>query len=73
MGAADPMEETMRLLTYLELSRYSKSQLRLLHHEMLCALSILPIDAPLRETALLNIRHIRLFLDRREYRLKMRL
>ncbi len=58
----------MRLLTYLELSRYSKPQLRLLHQQMLCALSLLQNESPERDVVFLNVQHIRLFLARPDYR-----
>jgi hypothetical protein len=67
MVAADTIEDNMRLLTYLELGRYTKTQLRHLYQEALNALPGLPEGSPQRANALLNIQHIRLFLARRAY------
>jgi hypothetical protein len=57
----------MRLITYLELSRYTKAQLWELNRQMLAVLSELPDGSPGRDNAVLNIHHIRLFLARRDY------
>ena len=57
----------MRLLTYLELSRYTKAQLWELQRQMLAALPELEEGSEARQNALLNIQHIRLFLARRDY------
>ena len=59
------METTMRLLTYLELTRYTKPQLRALHRQMLGVLACYPKGSPEYETVMLNIHHIRLFIARR--------
>ena len=67
MGAAEKMEENMRLLTYLELARCTKPQLWDLYCQVLRALPGLPQGSPERASATLNIQHIRLFLARREY------
>lgn len=67
MGAVETMEEKMRLLTYLELGRYSKAQLWDLLRQNLAVLPELAEGSCDRENALLNIRHIRLFLARRDY------
>ena len=67
MGAAEKMEENMRLLTYLELSRCTRAELWDLYCQMLGALPGLPAGSPERANALLNIQHIRLFLARRDY------
>jgi hypothetical protein len=61
----------MRLLTYLELSRYSKPQLWELNHQMLAALSELPEGTEAHEYALMNVHHIRLFLARPDYALRL--
>jgi hypothetical protein len=57
----------MRLLTYLELSRYSKAQLWDLHRQMLSLLPMLRDGTEARENVLMNIRHIKLFLARPSY------
>ena len=67
MGAANTMEDKMRLLTYLELNRYTKAQLRHLYQQVLGALTGLPEGSLERATAMLNIQHIRMFLARRTY------
>ena len=67
MVAADTMEDKMKLLTYLELGRYTKTQLRYLYQQMLNELPSLPEGSPARANGLLNIHHIRLFLARRDY------
>lgn len=67
MVAADTMEDKMRLLTYLELGRYTKPQLHYLYQQVLNALASLPEGSPERANALLNIHHIRLFLARPAY------
>lgn len=55
----------MRLLTYLELTRYTKPQLREAHRRMLGALACYPKGSLEYETVMLNIHHIRLFIERR--------
>ena len=67
MGVANTMEDKMRLLTYLELGRYTKPQLRHLYQQVLAALTGFPEGSPERATAMLNIQHIRMFLARRAY------
>ena len=57
----------MRLLTYLELTRYTKAQLWYLYQQMLAALPSLNEGTRERANAILNIQHIRLFLARRDY------
>ncbi len=57
----------MRLLTYLELSRYSKAQLWDLYRQMLAALPELPEGTIDRQNALLNIQHLRMFMARPGY------
>jgi hypothetical protein len=54
----------MRLLTYLELSRYSRRELQALLDVLRRMLPELPPGSRARETALLNIRHVRIFLAR---------
>jgi hypothetical protein len=66
MGAAETMEENMRLLTYLELTRCTKPQLRDLYYQAVQALPGLPLGSPGRANAMLNLRLIRLFLARRD-------
>ena len=61
------MEENMRLLTYLELTRSTKPQLWDLYYPMLRALPGLPKSSPERANAILNLQHIRPFLARRDY------
>lgn len=63
----------MRLLTYLELGRYTKPELHDLLRELLNALPCLPVGSRMHANALMNIRHVRMFLARRDYRLKMRM
>jgi hypothetical protein len=67
MGAAEKMEENMRLLTYFELTRCAKPQLWDLHYQMLRALPDLAEGSPERANAMLNFQHIRVFLARRDY------
>ena len=69
IGAVDTMEETMRLLTYLELTRCTKPQLWHLYSQILAALPGLPEGTRERANAMLNIQHIRMFLARRDYTL----
>lgn len=54
----------MRLLTYTELGRYTKTELEVLYRRTLAVLPGLPDGSNDRHNALLNIRHIRLFLKR---------
>ena len=54
----------MRLLTYLEMSRYSKAQLWDLYRQMLAALPELPEGSIDHQNTLLNIRHLRQFMAR---------
>lgn len=61
----------MRLLTYLELSRYSHAELDALLREMYAALRRLDPRSRSHATAVMNIRHLRIFLARRSYRLKI--
>lgn len=63
----------MRLLTYLELSRYSKAQLYAVMRQMRIALPLLRSGSPAHETALMNLRHATLFLDRLERQLACRM
>jgi len=56
----------MRLLTYLELSRYSKAQLLCVIRRMQACLPFLACGSRRHETALMNLRHARIFLDRLE-------
>jgi len=67
MGAADTMEDKMRLLTYLELTRCTKTQLWHLYQQVMRSLSGLKEGSPERARAMLNIQHIRMFLARRDY------
>lgn len=62
----------MRLLTYLELSRYTRNQLHETLRELLAVVDELPHGSLAYRNAWLNIQHVRLFLQRREYRLMMR-
>lgn len=57
----------MRLLTYLELSRYSKPELWELLRQVLALLDAMPESSSERETATLNIQNIRLFLRRPDF------
>jgi hypothetical protein len=61
------MEERMRLLTYIELTRCTKAELWNLLREMLASLPGLPEGSAARANATLNIHHIRMFLARRDY------
>jgi hypothetical protein len=54
----------MRLLTYLELSRYSKAQLWDLYRQNMAALPEIPEGSIDHQNALLNIQHLRLFMAR---------
>lgn len=54
----------MRLLTYLELGRYSPRELQGRLDWLRRILPTLPLGSRARETALLNIRHVRIFLAR---------
>jgi hypothetical protein len=65
IGATGSMEDTMRLLTYLELTHCTKAELWDLYCRALLALSELPEGSGGRANALLNIRRVRLFLARR--------
>jgi len=67
MGAVEGMEEKMRLLTYLELTRYSKAELWELYREVLAALPELQEGSIAHHNAMLNFHHLRLFLARRDY------
>ncbi|NBU58312.1 MAG: hypothetical protein EBS23_00750 [Betaproteobacteria bacterium] len=58
----------MRLLTYLELSRYSEAQLRLVIRDMRNVLPLLTPGSSAHETALMNLRHAMLLLDRLQRR-----
>jgi hypothetical protein len=60
------MEETMRLLTISELSRYSRATLHALAAQMASAIAALPSGSPERANALVNLRIIRFVLARRE-------
>jgi hypothetical protein len=61
------MEEKMvRLLTYTELTRCTKAQLWDLYYQVLDELRDLAEGSADHETALMNIRHIRMFLARRD-------
>jgi hypothetical protein len=63
------MEELMRrLLTYIELTRYSKAQLWDLLRQINAALPGLAEGSVERKNALLNIQNVRMFLARPEYR-----
>lgn len=54
----------MRVLTYHELQRYTLRELQELLRELLVALSQLPDGIPARETVLLNLHHVRIFIAR---------
>ena len=57
----------MIILTYAELTRYTKRELLDLYREMLAALPLLAEGSLDRANTLVNIRNIRLFLARRDY------
>jgi hypothetical protein len=61
------MEEFMRLLSYIELTRYSKAQLWDLLRRINAALPGLPEGSVERKNALLNIQNVRMFLARPAY------
>lgn len=63
----------MRLLTYLELSRYSQPELLTLLRRMYAALPSLARGTVEHEHASLNIRHLRIFIARREQAYRMRM
>lgn len=63
----------MRLLTYLELSRYSIAQLHCVVRRMWTILPHLAPGTAAHEAALMNLRHARLFLDRHQRRVTYRL
>ena len=67
MGAVKALEEKMRLLTYTELTRYSKPQLWDLYRQILAMQPELQAGTIDYQNALMNIQHIRLFLARRGY------
>jgi hypothetical protein len=65
------LEKTMRLLTYLELSRCTKAELWDLYCRALLAKTELsPVTAGYAN-ALLNLRRIRMYLSRRSYALSL--
>jgi hypothetical protein len=57
----------MIVLTYAELTRYTKAELWDLYREMLAALPLLNECPHDRANALINIQNIRVFLARRDY------
>ena len=63
----------MRVLTYHELQRYTPCELKELLRELLVALSQLSVGLPVRETVLLNIHHVRIFIARHGRRHELRL
>jgi hypothetical protein len=67
IGAVETMEEKMRLLTYPELTRYTKTQLWELHHQAMAALAEWPAGSPEHHNAMFNIHYIRQMLTRRDY------
>lgn len=73
MTRAVTTEETMRLLTYLELSRYSRTELRERLDQLLRVLPHLRVGSRDHANALMNIGHVRLFLERHACRPTMRL
>lgn len=66
-GAASTLEKTMRLLTYLELSRCTQAGLWDLYCRAMLAKTELPSSSAGYANALLNMRRIRMFLSRRSY------
>jgi hypothetical protein len=72
-GTRRETEDAMRLLTYLELSRYSRRELQELLNRLRRVLPHLPPGSSARETALLNIHHVRIFIARlgRRHRLQL--
>lgn len=72
MSAAHTAEDLMRLLTYLELTRYTLRELHAVLRELLTALPNLPEGSRARANALMNIHHVRLFIARqnRQHALK---
>lgn len=66
-GAADTMEDKMRMLIDLELTRCTKPQRWYLYQQVLGAMVSWPEGSLERGNAMLNIQHIRIFLARREY------
>jgi hypothetical protein len=58
----------MRVLTYYELQRYTLRELQVLLRKLLIALSQLPEDVAARETVLLNVHHVRIFIARHSRR-----
>ena len=63
------LEKTMRLLTYLELSRCTKPELWDLYCRALLAQTELSPASAGYANALLNLRRIRMYLSRRSYAL----
>lgn len=58
----------MKLLTYLELTRYTKAQLNALYWAINSELGVLHKNSLEYQYALLNMQHIRLFMARRDFR-----
>jgi hypothetical protein len=67
IGAVETMEEKMRLLTYPELTRYTKTQLWELYHQAMAAMRDHPQGSSEHDNALMNFHHIRQLLTRRDY------
>jgi hypothetical protein len=57
----------MRVLTYAELTRFTKPQLWDLYRYLMDALPGLAEGCEARQNALMNIQHVRMFLARRDY------
>ena len=57
----------MRLLTYPELTRFTKTQLWELYHEATAAMRDHPQGSPEHHNAIFNIHYIQQMLTRRDY------
>lgn len=65
MGAVENLkEEKMRLLTYAELGRYTRNDLAALYNQILHMLPGYPKGTLDYNNAVMNLRHIRIFLNR---------
>jgi hypothetical protein len=67
IGAVEMMEETMRVLTIIELMRLSKIELCDLAARITNAFPDLPEGSPERAAAVINLRNIRTMLARRNF------
>jgi hypothetical protein len=66
-GAVETMEETMRILTIIELMRLTRTELCQLARQITSELPNYPEGSPERANALTNLRNIRFALARRDF------